>query len=44
MATKNLQLSSEELQEHVDYVRHPCMGWEEMINKMMEEQKQKSSE
>lgn len=33
---KNRKLSPDELREHVDYVRHPCADWEEMMNKMLE--------
>lgn len=37
---KNRQLSREELQQHVDYVRHPCAGWEEMIHQLHKQHSQ----
>lgn len=31
---KNRTLSREELQEHIDYVRHPCASWEEKMREL----------
>ncbi|STZ56285.1 EF hand [Moraxella lacunata] len=36
---KDGQLSPNELADKVDYVRHPCANWEEMMVKMLEEER-----
>lgn len=41
---KNHKLSREELQDNIDYVRHPCADWEEMMNKMNEKHQQDPSQ
>ncbi|WP_066801611.1 hypothetical protein [Moraxella oblonga] len=37
-SNKDGQLSSDELSNKVDYVRHPCANWEEAMAKMLEEE------